>query len=88
MIKGPPLHDTESFDTSLPAAVRKSNMPRCVGDEISICVTSLPFCKAGVGICAGGSTNATAFQRMFVLQSPRPAMKNQLCIRVVGTRLT
>lgn len=46
MIKGPPLHDTESFDTSLPAVVRKSNMSRCVGDEISICVTSLPFCKS------------------------------------------
>lgn len=84
MIKGPPLHDIESFDTSLPAVVRKSNMPRCVGDEISVCVTLLPFC---VGICAGGSTNATAFQRLFVLQAPRTA-KNQLFTRVVGTRLT
>lgn len=43
MIKGPTLHDTESFDTSLPAAGRKFNMPRCIGDEISICVTLLPF---------------------------------------------
>lgn len=88
MIKGPILHDTESFDTSLAAVVRKFNMPPCVGDEISICVTSLPFCKAGVRICAGGSTNVKAFQRLFVLQSPRPAEKNQLCIRVVGTRRT
>lgn len=62
MIKGLTLHDTESFDTSLPAVVRKFNMPRCVGDEISICLTSLLFCKAGVGICAGGSTNLKAFQ--------------------------
>lgn len=63
-------------------------MPRCVGDEISICVMWLPFCKAGVGIRAGGSTNLKAFQRLFVLQPPRPAVKNPLCTRVVRTGLT
>lgn len=63
-------------------------MPRCVGDEISICVTSLPFCKAGVGICADGSTNLKAFQRLFVLQSPRPAGKNQLRTPAVCMGLT
>lgn len=39
MIKSPALHDTESFDTSMPAVVRKCNMPCCVVEEISICVT-------------------------------------------------
>lgn len=88
MIKVPTLHDTKSFDTSLPAVLRKFNVPRCTGDKTSICGTSLPFCQAGVGICAGGSTNLKAVQRLFVLQSPRPAVKNQLYTRVVHPGLT
>lgn len=41
MIKSSTLHDTESFDTSMPAVVRKCNMPCCVVGEISICVTGV-----------------------------------------------
>lgn len=39
MIKSPTLQDTQSFGTSVPAVVGKCNMPCCVVEEISICVT-------------------------------------------------
>lgn len=88
MIKSPTLHDTESFDTSLPAVVRKFNMPHCVGDDIRVCVTWLLFYKAeSRDLCR----RIYKYEGLLMAVCSEVALagrENQFCTRVVRTGLT